>query len=124
MNTGYGFPVNQGKTIGELYMNLDDKQVYIFDGYNWSMLSGVGPTGMTGPAGAGTKEELDALKVEIEKLRIEATQAFRIVEMLVFGNLTKPKYVNLVKLLNSDNSENVKLAEETINAHRNKLHGH
>ena len=81
-----------------------------------------GIPGPKGPRGVQGEDGKDFTK-EIESLHKNLKFMFRLFEMVMFGNIDKKKYVTIIRLLNSEDEENLKLAEDMVNAHAQKLHG-
>jgi len=78
-----------------------------------------GPKGSTGSQGDRGRDH----SKEVEGLSDSLKFMFRLFEMVLFGGIDKDKYKTIIKLLNSGDPENVKLAEDMVNVHAVKLHG-
>lgn len=75
----------------------------------------VGPMGMQGEPGRDLSEELQSL---LENVRF----MFKFTEVMVYGNLNKSEYVNLMKLLDSDDQETVNMGKAIVEESSKKIH--
>lgn len=115
VNVINGWPSHTGNTIGELCMDIQTSNLYVWNNGIWNDIGMMGPAGPQGTPGVPADDTLlKGAITELQKVSEDIDLVSRVMELHIIGAIDSKKYMNLHKMMKAEDVENKKLALNII----------